>query len=168
MTEPVRTVEPDLTVREAARYLAEDHIGSIVVEGEPPGLVTKTDVVTGVRDGVDHGETTVASLMSSPVTTVGVDADLGEAIDRMETDGLRRLPVADDGRVVGIVTTTDLLSALAADSRTVAGALARGYDLDRPHTYECVACGYRESAERHPETCPECGGRLRNLSVARE
>jgi CBS domain-containing protein len=166
MTEPMRTVDPDLPVREVAAYLTD--IGSVVVDADPPGIVTKTDVVAAVRDGRDLAETTVASLLSRPVVSADVDADLREAVDLMESEGLRRLPIRADGRFVGIVTTTDLLSALAADSRTVAGVLARAYDPTGPHAYECVDCGARITADHRPGACPECGGRTRNIGVSRE
>lgn len=168
MTDPVRTVAPDLSVREAATVLSAEDIGSVVVTSDPVAIVTKTDIVDGVASGCDPADAVVADLSSDPLVTVGADATLREAVDRMERDGMRRLPVTSEDGVVGIVTTTDLVDALATEPETVAGVLAVRWTPDPPHTYECVDCGYRVTADSHPETCPECGGRMRNLSVAQE
>jgi rubrerythrin len=42
------------------------------------------------------------------------------------------------------------------------------YDPEPPYTYECVECGHRVEADHRPETCPECGGEMRDISVSRE
>jgi CBS domain-containing protein len=168
MTESVRTVDGDLSVREVAATLSAEDIGSVIVAGDPPSIVTKTDVVDGVGRGLDPDTTAVAELASEPLVTVDGDADLRDAVERMEQDGLRRLPVTTDGDVVGIVTTTDLVDALATDTETVVGLLVGDRTVPPPYTYECADCGYRVTADSQPETCPKCGGRMRNLSVARE
>jgi len=168
LTEPVRTVSPDLSVREAAVVLSTEEIGSVVVTGEPASIVTKTDIVDGVANGCDPAEAVVADLSSDPMITVDVDATLEEAIERMERDGVRRLPVTDEDDIVGIVTTTDLVDALTTETETVVGVLARSRTAEPPYTYECVDCGHHVTTDSHPGSCPECGGRMRNRSVAQE
>ena len=168
LTEPVRTVSPDLSVREAAAVLSTEGIGSVVVTGDPAAIVTKTDVVDEVADGCDPAEAVVADLSSDPMITVDADATLGEAIGRMRRDGVRRLPVTEGDDVVGIVTTTDLVDALTTETETVVGVLAGSRAPDPPHTYECVDCGYHVTTDGHPGICAECGGRMRNRSVAQE
>ncbi|MFB6102059.1 MAG: rubrerythrin-like domain-containing protein [Haloplanus sp.] len=168
MTEPVRTVDGDLSVREVAARLSAERVGSVVVATDPPGIVTKTDVVDGIGDGCDPATTAASELMSRPMITVDADADLGDVIKTMEMHGLRRLPVTSADGIVGIVTTTDLVEALTTDTETVAGVLAVDRAPEPPYTYECADCGHRMTAESKPSKCPECGGRMRNLSVARE
>ncbi|MFB6173670.1 MAG: rubrerythrin-like domain-containing protein [Halobacteriales archaeon] len=170
MTEPVRTVAPDLPAADAAEVMLSEEIGSVVVEGDPPGVVTKTDLVAGLREGSAPGTTPVADLMTSDPVTVDADADLQTAVDAMEAHGVKRLPVVADGGdgVVGIVTTTDLVGEFARDHDTVAGMFVEPRPADRSHTYECVDCGRRESAESRPEACPNCGARVRNIGVPRE
>ncbi len=109
MTSPVRSVEPETTLREAARVLSDESIGSLVV-GEDPldGIITETDVVRAVAREVDPASTTVAELMSSPVVTMRPTETVFTAGERMGRNRVKKLPVTEEGRPVGIVTTTDL------------------------------------------------------------
>jgi len=168
MTEPVRTVNAGLSVREVADVLLSEGIGSVVIDDGDRGVVTKTDLVAGLRDGVDPDDTPVAKLMTSPVVTVDADADLQEAVDTMRTRNVKRLPVRDGSDVVGMVTTTDLVEEVAVDLDTVVEMFAQGYTPTAPRRYECVRCGYRETSESRLGSCPECGEQMRNISVERE
>ncbi len=109
MNAPVETIPPDATAVQAAAALTERGIGSLVV-GEDPidGIVTEGDIVAGVAAGEDLTETTVADLMSDPVVTARPDESVAATGERMGNNGVKKLPVTEDGRVVGIVTTTDL------------------------------------------------------------
>ena len=109
MTTPVRTIEPDATVVEAAATLTEAGIGSLVVGNERiDGILTESDVVGSVANGRDPTATTVADLMSDPVVTIRPDETIRVAGERMGHNGVKKLPVAEEGRAAGIVTTTDL------------------------------------------------------------
>jgi signal-transduction protein with cAMP-binding, CBS, and nucleotidyltransferase domain len=166
MTTPLRTVDGDLSAADAAEIIVTEGIGSVVVE-EPRGVVTKTDLVEGIRDGTEFGETTVSEVMTSPVVTVAPDADVQTVVNRMEDHGLKRLVLSSDAELVGIVTVTDLAATFAVDLDTVIGMFADPASADRPHRYECLDCGHRTTAD-HRRACPECGGRTRNISVTRE
>jgi predicted transcriptional regulator len=167
MTQPVRTIEGDLTARDAATIMVEEGIGSVVVT-DPVGVVTKTDLVVGIHDATDFGSTPVSDLMTRSLITIAPDADVQMAIDLMEEHGLKRLVVESDGVLVGIVTVTDLAEAFAVDLNTVIGMFAGTSSESTPRTFECIDCGHRLSADVRPEDCPECGGQLRNISVPRE
>jgi CBS domain-containing protein len=109
MTTPVQTVEPETTVAEAARTLSAAGIGSLVVGTERiDGIITEMDVVASVADERDPTETTVADLMTDPVVTIAPDETLRVAGERMGHNGVKKLPVAEDGKAIGIITTTDL------------------------------------------------------------
>lgn len=114
MSRPVERIDADASVVEAAERLATGDIGSLIV-GEIVGIVTESDVVESVGDGRRASRTPVRAVMSAPVVTVTANATLGTAVDRMNDRGLKRLPVTDEGEVVGIVTTTDVIAALAPD-----------------------------------------------------
>lgn len=109
MTRPPRSVEPEATVAEAARTLTTHHIGSLIV-GEDPieGIITETDIVAGVAEGLDLASRSVAELMSSPVVTARPTDGVDAAAQRMGRNGVKKLPVTENGRAIGIVTTTDL------------------------------------------------------------
>jgi CBS domain-containing protein len=109
MTTPVQTVAPETTIAEAARTLSAAGIGSLVVgEDRIDGIVTESDIVASVADERDPTQTTVADLMSDPVVTITPDETIRVAGERMGHNGVKKLPVAEDGRAVGIITTTDL------------------------------------------------------------
>lgn len=108
MTSPVETVSPEATLAEAARVLSEKGIGSLVVgQDRLLGIITESDVVTAVGDELDP-TTPVSELMSDPVVTVRRIETLRAAAERMGRNGVKKLPVVEDGAAVGIITTTDL------------------------------------------------------------
>lgn len=115
MSSPVRTVEYDVTVSDAARTLLHERIGALVVGEGIEGILTETDVVEAVGAEHDVGRMTVGQLMTSDVVTVDAGATVETACDRMRSNEVKRLPVTEDGELVGIVTTTDVTHALVPD-----------------------------------------------------
>lgn len=127
MTDSVRTVDDQVPAATVAEVLVTEEIGSVVVsDGDTgaAGVVTKTDIVDGVREGAASEATPVSTLMSCPPVTVGVGADLQTAVDRMADNGIKRLLVEDDGDVTGIVTTTDVVAELSPDLDAIVGMFA--------------------------------------------
>lgn len=110
MQSPVETIEPTESVRTAATGLFEMGIGSLVVceTRSPAGIVTDDDIARFVSEGRDAETTRVEEIMSTPLVTIEADASIEDAGDRMRESNIKRLPVVEDGVVVGIVTTTDL------------------------------------------------------------
>lgn len=109
MSSPVVTVPADTTLVDAAATLAEERVGSLVVgEDVVEGIVTETDVVRAIGEGRDLSETAVSELMSEPVVTIRPHESVRVAGERMGHNGVKKLPVTEDGEPVGIVTTTDL------------------------------------------------------------
>jgi CBS domain-containing protein len=109
MSSPVETIGADSPVSEAARLLYENRIGSLLVEesGETVGIVTETDVVGLVARG-DPEETPVGEIASEALITVERDARIEAAAERMGRHSVKKLPVTDEGAIVGVVTTTDV------------------------------------------------------------
>ena len=109
MSSPVVTVTQETTIAEAAGVLADEHVGSLVVgEDIIEGIITETDIVRAVGDGISLDETTVAEIMTDPVVTIRPHESVQVAGERMGHNGVKKLPVTEDGEPVGIVTTTDL------------------------------------------------------------
>jgi CBS domain-containing protein len=109
MSSPVITVTQDTTVAEAAGILADEHVGSLVVGDDIiEGIVTETDIVRAVGEGLDLSSTTIADIMADPVVTIRPHEAVRSAGERMGHNGVKKLPVTEDGKPVGIVTTTDL------------------------------------------------------------
>ena len=115
---------PDVTVVEAARLMRQHHTGDLVVlddadeEREPVGIVTDRDIVLQVlAKGRDPSRTKVREIMSTQLVVASDSEDYAEALQRMATHGVRRVPVVDDKRcMVGIVTLDDMLRVHAAQA----------------------------------------------------
>ncbi len=111
MTESVVTAPPDCPVSAVAELMRERNVGSVVLvggDGEPVGFITDRDVaISVVADGRDASDPAEAHA-SAPVITGEPGMDVHEAAELMVHHGVRRLPVLDGGRMVGILTLDDL------------------------------------------------------------
>jgi CBS domain-containing protein len=111
MTENPSTCEPGTPVVEAAKVMAREDVGPIpVVEGgRLTGLVTDRDLVVRVlAEGRDPQTTTVGEVATSDVVTVSPDSSLDEALKLLASNKVRRLPVVEGDRLVGIVAQADV------------------------------------------------------------
>ena len=108
MTTPVETVPADATLAAAARRLDAEGIGSLIVgEDRVRGIVTESDVVAAVGEELDP-TTPVTEHMTDPVVTIRRGNTIQTAAERMGHNGVKKLPVVEEGSPVGIITTTDL------------------------------------------------------------
>jgi CBS domain-containing protein len=115
MVTDVVTVEPDVNVRRAVRAMNDFEIGCLVVveAGRVVGILTERDVLKRVVDeGRKPEETSVREVMSKP--PISPDADLETAIELMFKHKIKKLPVVENGKLVGLVTFTDLVRAQPA------------------------------------------------------
>ncbi|MBO1414085.1 CBS domain-containing protein [Streptomyces sp. FH025] len=111
MTAPPVTVGPTTTAFEAARRMELEAVGCVLVTDDDRllGILTDRDLtVRGLAHDHDPARP-VSELMTTPVATVDADADLDTAYRDFRRTGVRRLPVLDDGRPVGVLTVDDLL-----------------------------------------------------------
>ena len=118
-TAPV-TVEPDATLGEVAVLMKQEDCGSIPVveDGRLVGIVTDRDIVIrGVAAGSDPKTQRVSTVMSADPVTIRPDDDLADAEKVMADRQIRRLPVVENGKLVGIIVTAQI--ARAADKRKV-------------------------------------------------
>lgn len=113
MTRPVITADSELDVLAAAMKMGSANVGClIVVSGQRPiGILTERDLVKKVvATAADPRVLTVGEVMSSPLVSISPDASLREAALKMLRSGVKRLPVISEGKLVGIITDTDLVS----------------------------------------------------------
>ncbi|MFB7169945.1 CBS domain-containing protein [Streptomyces sp. NPDC056254] len=111
MSAPAVSVTPATTIGEAARHMGVHGVGCLVVteHGALRGIVTDRDIaVRAVASGLDSDEL-VREVMTSPAVTVDVADDIHAAYRTFRGSGVRRLPVLDGQRVVGMLTVDDLL-----------------------------------------------------------
>lgn len=138
MTTTVVTLKPDMTVREAARTLVDQHISGapVVNDGVLVGIVSEGDLlhrdelgtekqrrrswwlemVSASREAAEyvksHGKS-VADVMTRHVISIGEETDLSEIATLLERNHIKRLPVTRSGKLVGIVSRANLVQALA-------------------------------------------------------
>jgi len=117
MRKSVVTVKPSDSAEKALKYMVELDIGSvIVIEGKKAvGIVTDSNLLERVfYKEKDPRKVKIKSIMSHPLRTIGPLLDLGEASRIMRDLRIKRLPVEEKGRLVGIVTETDIIAASPA------------------------------------------------------
>jgi CBS domain-containing protein len=151
MTCNVISVTPDMTVRDAARVFTDNHIsGAPVLDGEGRliGMISEGDLLRRVEIGTDTRKRSswfdlfsatheaidyikthalkVCDVMTTDVVTVGAATPLSEVASILETRRIKRVPVTEAGRVVGIVSRANLVQALAsiADERAADASLS--------------------------------------------
>jgi CBS domain-containing protein len=111
MVEDVVTVEEDITVKKAVAIMNKYEIGCLIVtkRSKPIGIITERDMLTRVLAESRAAEKTkVAEVMSRPLIFADPNMDLEEAAKLMFKMKVKKLPVVSDGRLVGLVTLTDL------------------------------------------------------------
>jgi len=124
---------PRTTVLEAAHLMRRKHTGDLVVvdddedKAAPLGIITDRDIVVEVLgNGLDPATTTVGSVIRTPVVIANQGEDTSQALERMRSHGVRRVPVVgEEGRLVGIITVDDLLKRLAADANSLVEIISR-------------------------------------------
>ncbi len=113
MSSPVRTIPPDTTIEEAHRILLRyGHSGLSVVDtsGELVGIISRRDLDIALHHGFAHAP--VKGYMSKNLKTISPDTTLPKIEALMVTYDIGRLPVLEDGKLIGIVTRTDVLREL--------------------------------------------------------
>ncbi len=111
MIENVVTVDADATVKEAVEIMNKHEIGCLVVmKGHKlVGILTERDVLKRVlAESRNPEKTKVSEIMTTPVITTSPTTDLEEAAKLMFEKSVKKLPVLSEGKLVGLVTLTDL------------------------------------------------------------
>jgi len=120
MTSEVKSCEPGTTVAEVAKVMAKEDVGPVPVveEGRLTGIVTDRDIVVRVvAEGRDPSSTTVGDIASRDLVTVSPDDDLDTALKQLAQNQVRRIPVVEGDRLVGIVAQADI-ARLGSDAKT--------------------------------------------------
>jgi CBS domain-containing protein len=112
MTQHPRVVRRDTNVQEVVATMNKFDISSvIVVENERPvGLITHKDIILKiVQPRIPQDAVTAREVMTTPVVTIDENASMEEAAKLMTRKNIKKLPVVRDGKLVGIVTSMDLV-----------------------------------------------------------
>ena len=111
MTPGVETVTPSQPLREAAKLMKTGDFGSVPVveDGRLVGVLTDRDIVVrAVAQGLDTTAAQVGEVLSTGPVTVEPDQDLDEALVLMARQRIRRLPVVEQGTLVGVLSQADV------------------------------------------------------------
>jgi len=111
---PAVRVAKDARVGEAARLMAEQSVSSVLVDSDPPGIITDRDFRGRVLAAGRGPETPVLDVCSTPLKTVSAECPIYEAWRILLDAGCHHLPVTKNGEIVGVLSATDLLKCTAA------------------------------------------------------
>ena len=130
MSHAVETIAADARVREAALLMDAKRVGSLVVtrDGGAVGIVTERDLVSRVLAlGLDADATEVAAIMSHPVLTIEAASHIDDAEAAMEEHGIHHMIVVRDGRVCGVLSSSDVARQLKDVERRLREAQRQGW-----------------------------------------
>ena len=115
MAKALLSVDPSTTVFQIARMMKRGGIGAVLVKKDdvPAGIITDRDFAIKVAVNNHPLDTPVDKVASYPLVTINSNASISDTADMMTTKKIRKLAVEEDGKVVGIVTSTDLVNQLA-------------------------------------------------------
>ncbi|MCW5725237.1 MAG: CBS domain-containing protein [Maricaulaceae bacterium] len=123
----VFTVDPRITLAEAARLLDERRVGAMVIVDRaesPVGVISERDIIRAVaRGGPEALQQPVSAFMSGDVVTASTDDSIDELMVRMTGRRIRHLPVVENGRLTGIVSIGDVVKRKIEDAEAEAEAM---------------------------------------------
>lgn len=105
-------ISPKKSLRDAAKLMAKEHVGALLVQDKDDivGIITEQDLVRfGLAKPGNPATRKIESIMVTELLTVEPDEDIFEAIRMMRDENIRHLPVLNKGRFVGLVTMKDVL-----------------------------------------------------------
>jgi len=114
MTKAIISVNTKTTVLQVARMMENGGIGAVLVkkDGHLSGIITDRDYATKIVSHNLSSDTPVEQIMSSPLITINYDESISAAAERMTSKKIRKLAVTDNGQIIGLVTSTDLVTQL--------------------------------------------------------
>ena len=115
MSNSIVSVDSSVTATNAAKMMEDTGVGAIIVleNNLPVGIVTDRDFAIKITAHSYPIDTPVRRIMSSPLISIDPNFDLWVASDLMSARNVRKLPVIDDDKVVGILTSSDLVKHIA-------------------------------------------------------
>ena len=122
MVKDIVTLDKDVSVHDAARMMNEHRIGCLVAldNGEIVGILTERDLLERVLETCRNPkETKVSEIMTRNVIVGDPDMQLAEATRLMFENKVKKLPIVEDNRLVGLITLTDIARATHVDEKTM-------------------------------------------------
>ena len=115
MTKAIISVTNETTVFQVAKMMEQGGIGAVLVKknGNLSGIITDRDYATKIVAHNLPSDTPVEQIMSSPLITINFDESISAAAERMISKKIRKLAVTDNGNIIGLITSTDLVTQLS-------------------------------------------------------
>lgn len=115
MNNSVVSVDSSVSATDAAKMMEDTDVGAVIIleNGSPIGIVTDRDFAIKITAHSYPIDTPVRRIMSTPLISVDSSSDVWEASDLMSARNVRKLPVIDDDKVVGIITSSDIVKYIA-------------------------------------------------------
>ena len=115
MNNSIVSVDSSVSATDAAKMMEDTDVGAVIVleNGSPIGIVTDRDFAIKITAHSYPIDTPVRRIMSSPLISIDSSSDLWTASDLMSSRNVRKLPVIDDDKVVGIITSSDIVKHIA-------------------------------------------------------
>lgn len=114
----ITVIPRDATITEAAKLMAEKNIGSVMIGNgnDIEGILTERDIIKKIiAKELSSKQVQVHEIMSHPLETINAESDIFEVAQVFREKNIRRLPVEDEGKIIGILTTRDVTRALIPD-----------------------------------------------------
>ena len=114
MTKALISVNTETTVFQVAKMMQQGGIGAVLVKKDDHlvGIITDRDYATKIVSHNLPSDTSVEKIMSSPLITINFDESISAAAQRMTSKKIRKLGVTDNGKIIGLITSTDLVTQL--------------------------------------------------------
>ena len=125
MTALIMTAEEDTLVVDAAKLMAAEDIGSLLITKADvlAGMITRREVIGAQLLSEESFQSLrVEDIMTTPVVTIGPEADIGQAIALMNQTGKHHIPVIEGTDIIGLVAATDIIRVLATMKLIADGA----------------------------------------------
>ncbi|MFZ3059883.1 MAG: CBS domain-containing protein [Candidatus Methanoperedens sp.] len=157
MTRDVVTIDIKSDVQKLAKKMLDYDVGSIIITDrkQPVGIITERDIVRKiVSRNLKPDDISMRELMTTPLITIDTEEDVTDTMHKMVKMEIRRLPVVDNGKLVGIVTDTDLI-AISAEMGSIFS------DLIKMHREKVFSMEVPQKINRG--ICEECGDNVDTL-----
>lgn len=115
MARALISVNTSTTALQIAKMMEQGGIGAIIVKENniPKGIVTDRDFATKIAANSLSFDTPAEKIMSSPLITINHNEPISAAAERMTSKKIRKLAVTENGKIIGLITSTDLVNQLA-------------------------------------------------------
>jgi signal-transduction protein with cAMP-binding, CBS, and nucleotidyltransferase domain/DNA-directed RNA polymerase subunit RPC12/RpoP len=188
MNQSIVHLERGTTVMDAARNMASQHVGSIIVTagGYPVGIITETDITRLIATGRDPKLSHIEEIMSSPLFSTSPETELVDIANTMASNRIKKMPVVEHQRVIGMITQTDVIRHVLKVCTQLQENYTKGEvdpvsfvkqssmlyksvkELDHTKHWHmrCMSCGYQflndetDDGRLVIQRCPRCGGAI--------